>query len=254
MARCGSTQTDDGKPCGNPVRPGERRCWRHGGSRAPFNGRRRPTRANTAPAPTVPSASPNPSIKRSNKKKLALAIASTVTLGAVATTATVTSSADSGTSLNVQVNVDLNQSIAALAKIGILSSSGVKSNGLDCASNATGEIKNFLAQHHCKEFATTTWTTTRNGLATRVTISWVVMPSINLANQYKVYADTPGEGNPPGQSPTFTGLCYSSGQEGNTVWAEQVQPTGKVQTDQQILRAAAPQALSAAYLTQHCNR
>jgi len=35
MALCGSTHTDDGTPCENPVRSGERRCWRHGGSRAP---------------------------------------------------------------------------------------------------------------------------------------------------------------------------------------------------------------------------
>jgi hypothetical protein len=44
MAFCGSTNTDDGKPCENPVRPGERRCWRHGGSRAPSSGGRRTTR------------------------------------------------------------------------------------------------------------------------------------------------------------------------------------------------------------------
>jgi hypothetical protein len=80
------------------------------------------------------------------------------------------------------------------------------------------------------------------------------MSTISLAAQYKVYADTPGEGNPPGQSSTFTGFCYSSGQDGDTVWTEQVQPTGNIQTDQEILQAAAPQTLSAGYLKQHCTR
>jgi hypothetical protein len=48
MALCGSTHTGDGTPCGNPVRPGERRCWRHGGSRAPSGGGRRTARPGVA--------------------------------------------------------------------------------------------------------------------------------------------------------------------------------------------------------------
>jgi hypothetical protein len=57
MALCGSTSTDNGTPCENPVRPGERRCWRHGGSRAPSSGGRRTARtqatASRTPRPTT---------------------------------------------------------------------------------------------------------------------------------------------------------------------------------------------------------
>lgn len=52
MALCGSTDTDDGKPCRNPVRPGERRCWLHGGSRAPSGGGRRTARTQTTASRT----------------------------------------------------------------------------------------------------------------------------------------------------------------------------------------------------------
>jgi hypothetical protein len=47
MARCGSTRTNDGTPCGNPVRAGERCCWLHGGSRAPSPGGRQTARPRT---------------------------------------------------------------------------------------------------------------------------------------------------------------------------------------------------------------
>jgi hypothetical protein len=49
MALCGSTDTDDGTSCGNPLRPGQRRCCRHGGSRATSHGRLRTAK----PRPTA---------------------------------------------------------------------------------------------------------------------------------------------------------------------------------------------------------
>jgi hypothetical protein len=204
-------------------------------------------------APTAPMPSTSPSDRSSNKKKTLLTVAATLTVGAVAVTATLSGPGGSGRNLNVRVNANLTQAIGALTKIGFTSASGAKSSGIDCANNATGEVKSFLTQHPCKEFAAATWITARHGTITHVTISWVVMPTFSLATQYKANSDAPGEGNPPGQSPTFTGLCYSSGQDGNTVWAEQVQPTGYPQADQEVLQAAAPESLSASYLIQHCN-
>ena len=95
----------------------------------------------------------------------------------------------------------------------------------------------------------------KQGTITRVAITWVVMPSVTLAKQYKAISDTYGQGNPPGQPPTsFPGQCYASGQNGATVWAEQVQPTGNLTADQQILQAAAPMRLSQDDLQQHCVR
>lgn len=49
MARCGSTHTEDGRPCRSLVRPGEGHCWRHGGSRAPSGGSRQTARSRTPP-------------------------------------------------------------------------------------------------------------------------------------------------------------------------------------------------------------
>jgi hypothetical protein len=205
------------------------------------------------PPPTAPSSSPTSPRQPSRKKKLAVTVAATAAVGVVAFTASLSGS---GGSLNVQVKADLTQSIVALAKIGFDRAPGTSSSnpsyGTDCKSSATGQVKLFLTQHPCKEFATATLTTARSGTTAQVAISWVVMPTINLATQYKTRADTPGEGNPPGQSGAFTGLCYSSGQDGDTVWSEQVQPTGNVDADREILQAVAPETLSSGYLQQHC--
>lgn len=60
MARCGSTQTEDGKPCRSLVRPGERHCWRHGGSRTPSGGSRQTARSRTSSPRSRGSATQGP--------------------------------------------------------------------------------------------------------------------------------------------------------------------------------------------------
>jgi hypothetical protein len=61
MALCGSTDTDDGRPCTKPVRPGQRRCWLHGGARAPSHGSRRTARPRTTTSVRRSSGAARPS-------------------------------------------------------------------------------------------------------------------------------------------------------------------------------------------------
>jgi hypothetical protein len=70
--------------------------------------------------------------------------------------------------------------------------------------------------------------------------------------EYKVLIDLRYKGNPPGQSTDFDGLCYASGVDGDSAWAAQVQPTGQVSVDRQILKSVVPVKLSTSYLEGHC--
>jgi hypothetical protein len=154
----------------------------------------------------------------------------------------------------VQVKADLTQAIAALAKLGFPSTRSINSSyGTDCEKTASGGVKQFLTRHPCKEYASAILTARRQGTTARVAISWVVMPTANLAEQYEAKANVYGQGNPPGEPPmTFNGHCYASHQNDATVWAEQVQPTGHVNADREILQAAAPAKLTLDYLHKHC--
>jgi hypothetical protein len=153
------------------------------------------------------------------------------------------------------VKADLTHAVAALIALGYRSVVPQPSPSRDCAGSATGNVRQLLTRHPCKEYASTTLTAYRHGGSAQIAISWVVMPTAALAEQYKAEADTPGQGNPPEQSPNYNGLCYASGQDGATVWTEQLQPTGHltVSADQKLLQAAAPaKHLTAVYLQQHC--
>lgn len=208
------------------------------------NPRRRKKHAHQAPA-----------IPTKGRTGLAASIAITATIGAVALTTTLSGSGGSS-SLNVQVKADLAQSIAVLSKLGYTNMSNTSfakpTGGSDCAASASGQVRLFLSHHNCKEYATAETELKGNGIATPVVITWVVMPTPTLAGRYQSLADKLGYGNPPGQSPAFTGRCYASGQNGQTVWAEQVQPTGHVDADRQILQAMAPVQLTPNYLEIHC--
>jgi hypothetical protein len=78
------------------------------------------------------------------------------------------------------------------------------------------------------------------------------MPTTALGSQYKAIVDEYNTGNPPGMSLAFNGLCYVSGQVGTIVWTVQVEPTGNVNADQQILQAAVLGILAPSYLRRHC--
>jgi hypothetical protein len=79
------------------------------------------------------------------------------------------------------------------------------------------------------------------------------MGTATQARRYKVKVDVYGTGNPPGVSPLdFNGRCYTSRQRETTVLTVEVQPTGNVNVDREILQAAARRKLSRSYLKQHC--
>jgi hypothetical protein len=184
-----------------------------------------------------------------------------VTIGFVTLAASLDSSAGgSGGSLSVQVKADLNQAVASLAALGFRNARSTSSRtpstsyGTDCAASSTGEVRRYLGRHPCKEYASAMLAARSHGATAQVAISWVVMPSVALAAQYKSEADAPRNGNPPGESRAFNGRCHASGEDGATVWTEQVQPTGPLSVDaeRQILRAAAPRKLTEGYLLRHC--
>jgi len=158
----------------------------------------------------------------------------------------------------VQVNLDLNKALVALTALGFHHARGLDSHTsgpsyhADCANTATYKVKRFLIRHPCKQYATALRTVTKQGTSALVAFSWVEMPTTSLADQYKAIVDKPNTGNPPGMSLAFNGLCYPSGQQSTVVWAVQVEPTGNVNADQQIIQAAVQGTLTPSYLQRHC--
>ncbi len=151
----------------------------------------------------------------------------------------------------------MNQAIAELAKLGFRIIESVDSSSASdskaCTRDSSGDVRQFLEQHPCKEYAVARMTVLRQGTTTQLVISWVVMPTPSLAEKYQEKADKSGKGNPPGQPrAVFNGNCYASSRNGATVWAEQVKPTGNLNADRAILQAAAPTKLPQSYLKVHC--
>jgi hypothetical protein len=229
-----------------------------------------PTRPAPAPIPpshtfpTPPPLRPAPPVSgrvrprhRKKKRKLALAITATVaiTVGAVTFTLTRGGSAGASDSVSAQANVDFNQAVAELPKLGYagkVSQNGASDSSQDCSQHSTGAVRQFLSTNQCKEYAVTLINLHKQGIVTQAVISWVVMATPGLTLQYKNLVDERHQGNPPGQPPKFNGLCYASGQDEGAAWVAQVQPTGQVAEDRQILQAVAPVELSANYLGVHC--
>lgn len=211
------------------------------------NNPRRPRNARSASPPP-----PSPSARGGSGFIVGLTI--TAAVGAVVVSASLGGgSGPKRDSLSVQVKVDLTQTVATLASLEFHTVHARPKYGTSCAASATGDVKNFLENNLCKEYASTIFTARRERITTKITISWVVMGSVRLARKYKAIAGIPRKGNPPGQPPLiFNGFCYASGRNGATVWSEQVKPTGSPSTDQEILQAAAPVKLSVGYLQQHC--
>jgi hypothetical protein len=187
-----------------------------------------------------------------------VAVTAAGTVGGLAITGHFDSSSNHGNDLSVQVNIGLNSAIDKLSSLGFggrqISNSGTSglSHPTDCATSATGLVRQFLARHPCVQYAAVVYTATRQGTSTQVAFSWVEMPAASLATQYKDEVDTYGTGNPPGVSPAFNGHCYASGQQDSTVWTVWVLPTGDINVDQTILQAAAQRTFPSAYLQKHC--
>jgi hypothetical protein len=165
-------------------------------------------------------------------------------------------SSSSAGNVSVQANIDLGQAVSKLLKMGFAGSDNTKNGGSnssqDCSQSSTGNVKQFLTKNPCKEYSVSSIEAHQNGVSTQAAISWVVMATPDLAAHYKEIVDERHRGNPPGQPVSFNGLCYASGQDGDTTWVAQVQPTGHIAVDRQILQAVAPVDLSGDYLAVHC--
>jgi hypothetical protein len=187
---------------------------------------------------------------------LVIAATATIVIGAGAVTIDIAasgSSADASSGITIQANLSLKQVVAALEKLQFAGTYIAQPTGSNCAQSASGDVRQFLTLRPCKESAISSISMHKQGVSTQAAVSWVVMSSPALASQYKSIVDKSDKGNPPGESTTiFDGLCYASGQSGETVWAAQVQPTGQVSADQKILQAVAPATLTASYLKVHC--
>jgi hypothetical protein len=210
-----------------------------------------------SPHPRAPASGHVAPRRRKKRRKIAFAITAAVAITAGTATFTLTrgNSSDASDSVSVQFNLDSKQIVAALQELGFAGTVrriGASGSSLDCSQSATGDVRQFLARNPCKEYAATLAQLSRQGIATQAVISWVVMANPGLAMQYKNLADERHEGNPPGQPISFNGLCYASGQNDDTVWVAQVQPSGHAAVDAQILQAVTPVTLSATYLRIHC--
>jgi hypothetical protein len=207
--------------------------------------------------PTTPVTDQPPPMPRKKRRRLAAAVTATavVTIGGVTYTVTSggPSSASDGTS--IQANVDLGHAVSELMKLGFAGSDNLTTGGsnsaADCTLNSTGEVKAFLTQNPCKEYSVALVKINRQSVSTQAVVSWV-MTSPSLAVRYKDIVNERYAGNPPGQPSAFSGICYASGQEEDSVWVAQVQPTGSMTADRQILQAVAPVDLSESYLHAHC--
>jgi hypothetical protein len=196
--------------------------------------------------------------QRTARRTLAFTVALTIaagTVGGLTATGVFSSSSADSSGLAVNVNLDLKTSIAALSSLGFggrqISVSGTSARE-DCAARATGLVREFLAHHPCEYYEAQSWTITRQSSTGEVAFSWVEMPTVSLARQFKAEVDAYGTGNPPGISAAFNGRCYTSDRQSSTIWTVEVQPTGNVTADRRILQSAIGKDLPAIYLRRHC--
>jgi hypothetical protein len=103
----------------------------------------------------------------------------------------------------------------------------------NCASHSYGNVKTFFQSHPCKWLARTyIIIVAHKQNVALVAISWVDMPNLSLAIDYKNLVDVLGTGNitelsrevGPYRNVKFTGKYYISGKAGTAVWNVQVQP------------------------------
>jgi len=110
----------------------------------------------------------------------------------------------------------------------------------NCASHSYGKVQDFFRSNPCKWLARAYIVVREHnqGLAL-VAISWVDMPTLSLAMEYKHMVDAPGTGNitelsresGPYRNVIFNGNDYLSGIIGTAVWNVQVQPIDSASAD-----------------------
>jgi hypothetical protein len=192
--------------------------------------------------PESPYGAAAPPRRRKGRRALVITLALSVSAGTaigLAASGTFGASSSGSSDLSVKVNVDLNKTISELSSLGYgerqVATSGTTTRRTECPGSSTRQVRKFLIRNHCEQYQAQTWVITRRGATARVALSWVEMRTASLARKYKGVVDTYGSGNPPGVSSAFDGRCYASAQRGSTIQTVEVQATGKVDADRDIL-------------------
>ncbi|MBO0850815.1 MAG: hypothetical protein J2P20_15240 [Pseudonocardia sp.] len=106
----------------------------------------------------------------------------------------------------------------------------------DCVAHSYGQVQDFFRAHPCKALfrALRDVRDNRGNLAV-LAIAWVDMPNAEQAQQLKQLLDRPGTGNITELSrqrggQRFSGTCYRSVRDDNTVVNVQAEPVGRART------------------------
>lgn len=189
-------------------------------------------------------------LSKSARITVTIAISATVAIGGVSIGLRVSSSASATTpgsspvdgagQANVTVSTadvqaNLKRATIALSANGYGGYYLVPEFDNNCASHSYGQVQKFFRARPCRWLARAYIVVREHnqGLAL-VAISWVDMPTLSSAMDYKRIVDEPGTGNitelsresGPYQNVAFTGNDYLSGIIGMAVWNVQVQPIG----------------------------
>lgn len=106
-----------------------------------------------------------------------------------------------------------------------------------CTNNAYGQVRQFFRSDPCRWLARVSLTLDVSGHAIAlISISWVDMPNIAEAKQYKHLVDASGTGNVteltriegPYQAVRYSGKNYVSGRYHTAVWNSEVQPISQL--------------------------
>lgn len=146
---------------------------------------------------------------------------------------------------STEIKLSLNRTEAALIAIGYGGTFNVKFDK-NCAQNSYGQVRKFFMSDPCNWLARVSLTLDTAGRPVAlVAISWVDMPNVIQADQYKHLVDTQGTGNitqltrieGPYQTVRYSGQYYVSGRYDTAVWNSEVQPISQlsVSTTEKIL-------------------
>ena len=107
----------------------------------------------------------------------------------------------------------------------------------NCANNAYGQVRQFFLSDPCKWLGRVSLTLDVSGHAIAlIAISWVDMPDVYQAKQYKHLVNASGTGNiteltrveGPYQAVRYSGKNYVSGRYHTAVWNSEVQPISQL--------------------------
>lgn len=119
-----------------------------------------------------------------------------------------------------------------------------QSDSRDCADSATGQVRQYLAEHPCQALQRGSFAVSPDGRdQIVVSVAWVEMPDDNQAAELERVADEPGTGHilPLDKKITLSGQHYKSSVNGNVVTMAEAEPDAR-SLPAQALKVVAGQA------------